>query len=790
MDCYKIAVKTKQVKSINVAKVNKMDMKETSHSVNKKETEITTSCRHSVRKRKMTPKFSGFVKSKGLKILAGSGHSVSEMIPKDIAAGGNDSQNKRKKLKDGQKEELMASQVKQLEDEKSDKQKEEQNASPVKQLEDKKVVITDTSLAKTKTKPIMQSTNIRLIARKPRNEVHVHVGKDLEQNKAMLAEDKAIHGPVTRRKAKGTIMKNSDVHIVKRKTKEDQVSNILDNIKVPKLSEQNLSTVSCGQNQIRMSSISIDTCLSTVPESDEKAKTILVPRNRKGLMTKTDLNVIRRKSVETVSAVGKTDFSHHKESLGVSSDKKMDEDENIQTEVGVRRRQNSLLSEQLPCDSKGNTSIYSQMSSHQREVVLKSQETNNSTALKERTLADSVLETHLGESDVIDSERLRDKSLTKGQHAGRTPEKNMNYVIDFKKTKQDTVESSYQKKYKEFVGTDTAKSKCAEIPSDAGTKKDMPATEICMTNKGAANILSNLDKSSYIKGDSSNEKYNMERNQTSDFVAHPNISSHFNHKERIAKLGSPIVIIKVNNELAAPGDGSGNIIQDTIQTNCRIVRHIGDNLDNSSTVASGTAMHYVEKTMMLPQPSHNNTKHSKTSLETKDTVERIGKEEKNTQQDCHTLGRNFDCPLCMKRFDDEKSYFLHKGDLCKVECQFCSLLFDAKQRDRIDKHKQRHKAGFSYMCSACENVFLSSEVLNIHERIHVDKREVICTECNETFYSFFYLTSHCESEHDIPVVYICDICSARFGSKDFLTERHLSNGNLSFYSCTLCESKL
>ena len=126
---------------------------------------------------------------------------------------------------------------------------------------------------------------------------------------------------------------------------------------------------------------------------------------------------------------------------------------------------------------------------------------------------------------------------------------------------------------------------------------------------------------------------------------------------------------------------------------------------------------------------------------------------------------------------------------CRINCPFCGLLFNAESRINLDKHIERHETVENFHCDECKKMFLNDNLLTIHRSIHGDKNVVKCSECNECFPSTFLLSSHIVAQHDVPMVYSCDMCSARFGSKDFLKELTLADGNLSFYSCALCESK-
>ena len=126
---------------------------------------------------------------------------------------------------------------------------------------------------------------------------------------------------------------------------------------------------------------------------------------------------------------------------------------------------------------------------------------------------------------------------------------------------------------------------------------------------------------------------------------------------------------------------------------------------------------------------------------------------------------------------------------CRINCPFCGLFFNAESRINLDKHIKRHETGENFHCDECKKMFLNDNLLTIHRTIHGDKNVVKCSECNECFPSTFLLSSHIVAQHDVPVVYSCDLCSARFGSKGFLKELILADGKLSFYSCALCESK-
>ena len=772
---------TKTRSGTGLDKVNDKITEATCHAFTVEEiVDKTPPMRKSSRKRKFTPKFSGFIQSECLEALSGSTNSVivkSRRTDKGILSG--DSQSS-KQINDKSK------------------------ITPVKQSEERVYSLNkDVSLPKV-TKPIMKSSNIHVISRRLRKRAGRRVLKNQENscntktimkasniqiatrslrketNKKRLKnrgksfkakEGLHVGGPSTHRKFNGSLMKNSNVHVVKRKIKDEQTD--CKSSKKVKTNERKIVESGTVRQPARSKSKTNDNSLPEIPKY-LMTKSILRPRKRQVLMTKSRFVFMKPKNAEKSDRFGNaTKKSRNNTTAGVLGDKKI---------IGLEEKQ---------MDSEGCSKASSSELSHQEnELTLKTQNDKITVECTEtRTCnAVSLKPPDDEEQDNCQHAEIGDEPKKKCLKTLRTPEKHLKYNVDYKKDSK-VRKGLVEIKYKEFIGMNIGDKTCSKgdiIPRDSPDVSEPADRTLYIDTGDAVGTFSLLDKvamTTSIERDKSKHCVN----QSSDLTKGPSRS--IIHTGHISKTNKPVFIINADN---VSGEYSTSSIHKSSDNHIKIAMPNTDSLSSckqlkdDSTDNSYDSNIDVKEATSFAKPSQGNDLHLHTSSGTggKETPSKEYKAEKSSGQ------RKFDCPLCKKCFLSERAYIVHKVDLCSVNCPFCGLIFKAKDRTVLAKHVQKHKTCVNFQCKECKLLFLNSGMLNIHMRIHSDGTSVSCSECSKSFPSSYLLSAHCEKEHDIPVVYKCDTCSARFGSNDFLIELKLVDGNLSVYSCALCESNI
>jgi len=110
----------------------------------------------------------------------------------------------------------------------------------------------------------------------------------------------------------------------------------------------------------------------------------------------------------------------------------------------------------------------------------------------------------------------------------------------------------------------------------------------------------------------------------------------------------------------------------------------------------------------------------------------------------------FECPVCKQRFATKTTLELHRKKhegVKRFKCDFCEKKF--KRRGEINRHKIRYHSGddgLPFICPTCGSVFLMSEYLDLHMKIHADK-EYQCPTCGKRFSTSFCLRYHMTRYH-------------------------------------------
>ena len=719
--------------------------------------------RKSARVRTLTPKFSGYVKSKTVEALAVSSgsrmkeetHSIENKMAVDNLDNHN-SRNSMRKVKENTQERKPST------------DKPQQDKPQQEQIKSKRHTTS-------KTKPIMRSSKTSIIRQgsgiKPDRKADVtkdtentsskgnnHVKSDLStgtKRKGIIMKNSDVH--VIRRqkmdfhqaeykemenisnegnkhgvsgsKTQGTSMKNSDVYITKRQIPNIQPAEHSSSKTLRQSTDIGIKNISVGDPNKSSAKVNDNFMASHV--NDIERKNIIVPRSKKGIMTKKHISILKQNDFNVNKNFENKEVRQSDKTLSAEVEQPMAEDSNA---------------------SKSNRVV----------------ETDS-----DKQFCDSRSYSKSNEEDNFRNENVEQKETTGQfltdlvQRETQTP-KSLKYNIDFRKSKTHIAVSLFQKQYNDFVLT-TRDSNNDRYVTD-NVKKD--------------NSFSDSETKSC-----SNPSLNVIGEQVIP------VSTQVSRSEQNARLGNKGI------EMSKGAVCQNNITISKTESPYQGIHVLGEEKPNI-IIHMKTKPEEISKT----EGSDLNGQISENSnMDSNETSDGIDIPEKNLDS-CHGLavdrkmlqesvleevvGRTLECPLCMKIFEDEKAYILHKGIQCNLTCTYCSLEFKSKNKKQFQMHVGRHETGVNFQCPDCQRLFWNDSLLSVHRRIYAEEGPILCTVCCARFYSQFDLIEHVGAEHMKPLVYSCDVCSARYGSKDFLIEKHFADGVLSFYSCALCESTI
>lgn len=128
------------------------------------------------------------------------------------------------------------------------------------------------------------------------------------------------------------------------------------------------------------------------------------------------------------------------------------------------------------------------------------------------------------------------------------------------------------------------------------------------------------------------------------------------------------------------------------------------------------------------------------------------------------LKNNLTCPYCQKKFESvsllDKHKDIHLGGWSYM-CKICHKGFNFHHL--LQSHISFHKTEVTFPCHTCGKVCVSRYKLKAHMKLHGD--QYVCRICKQTFSTKECLKSH-RSIHRKPTIkkeiFICKICSAKF----------------------------
>ena len=732
MDPPDVSVKTKQTETkheaqtVNPEKLDVENEKQKSPATRKRslaqhvqnkhipDTQSEWPVRKSARVRTLNPKYSGYVKSKIVETLAmptelsvkDEAFAIENKMPDDD----HDNQNSAKGMREIQETTLEM---------KCDTESDEAQK--------------DNKVSKSKTKPIMKMSTFHQVT-------GIKTAKRLKLIKDKVEtynEEQRI-----RPNRKAVAMKSSDIHVKRRSITFEKETQQVEHTSGKHARHSSDTTAKHDSDLNESLRYVINSINSNI--NDIETKNIIVPRLKKGTMTKNKISLVK---TADKSCVHKEENKSDRTVCNENEHKVTDNSNVLRPDRDVVITVRKLLNVKKPCGKPTE------------EDKLK----NKNVEYKEirQILTDSKSD----EKDTSNNKNVKQKEMqqspTNKVHCQTQSSHPLKYVIDFRKQKTTKAENSFQEQYSDFVST-----------------------------------TSNLKNAKDVLTDNVRDNSNVSESEMNlSFIQDSAVSTKDNE-------------VKENVESDIKGT---QVLKGPISQNNIIVSSIEDQFQRTNSSSEEKLVSIIkikthpEETQKSEKPDLNIQINENKNLKTSETSDGvnilIGNQESshdigadNTMMQESVLeevvGRILECPMCMKIFEDEKAYILHKGMQCNLTCTYCSLMFKSKDKRQFLKHVSRHETGINFQCPDCQKLFWNESLLSIHRRIHTEEGIIECSVCKSRFYSQFDLIAHASAEHATPLVYSCDVCSARYGSKDFLVEQHFSDGALSFYSCALCESNI
>ncbi len=154
------------------------------------------------------------------------------------------------------------------------------------------------------------------------------------------------------------------------------------------------------------------------------------------------------------------------------------------------------------------------------------------------------------------------------------------------------------------------------------------------------------------------------------------------------------------------------------------------------------------------------------------------------------------CPECGKCFKNSSNFKRHASvhiNSRDIPCTNCDLRF--KDNSALNQHlRLKHNENSkSYECDFCGKIFKRRDYLVKHFTVHSDSRKFICEACGSFFKTADSLNTHvkfshsCESGKNIHAKHSCMICGKSFAIAFHLREHLDRHQDAKRYKCDFCE---
>ncbi|XP_026732017.1 zinc finger protein 501-like [Trichoplusia ni] len=124
-------------------------------------------------------------------------------------------------------------------------------------------------------------------------------------------------------------------------------------------------------------------------------------------------------------------------------------------------------------------------------------------------------------------------------------------------------------------------------------------------------------------------------------------------------------------------------------------------------------------------------------------------------------------------------------NLESLKCATCGKIF--KNRQTLKMHEKMHGNRRLIMCDVCGKGFTTAVILRAHLETHKENRErrFTCEHCGKKFFTNTILLSHVSRRHS-GRRFICQICSFPFTDKYNLAKHLLIHDGKKLYKCDIC----
>ena len=161
----------------------------------------------------------------------------------------------------------------------------------------------------------------------------------------------------------------------------------------------------------------------------------------------------------------------------------------------------------------------------------------------------------------------------------------------------------------------------------------------------------------------------------------------------------------------------------------------------------------------------------------------------------HEEKRDYKCDICGKSSSSIQNYKSHlkihrsgaNEEVKRLKCNVCYKTFKTRHSFNYHKKTQHNKA---YNCHICEKVYQIPALLANHittEHEGVQKPNLSCSQCNNTFVNESNLRDHIDIVHQGIKKFKCGLCNQTFGYKSHLNDHLMSHAGNKRFKCNQCE---